>query len=114
MRKSTSCYKDPERYKMILDVMNKSEGEEVKIFEAVKFLMLYTSIQLYEKIKTQESFELLGTLLFARDTSQDPESFMKNHLNCVGDTGGLDQVGSLRFLITWGVLIIGGWGKNLS
>ena len=77
---------------MILHIMNKSEEDEVKLFEAVKFLMLYSSVQLYNKMQNGEDVELLGALLFARDTSQDPESFMKNHLNCVGDVAGLDQV----------------------
>ena len=76
---------------MVLDIMNKEEENEVRIFEAIKFLMLYSSIQLYNKIQNQD-FTLLGSLLFARDTSPDPEAFMKNHLNCVGDTAGIDQV----------------------
>ena len=76
---------------MILEVMNGMQENEIMIFEAVKFLMLYKSILLYEKMQNGED---IGTfqLLFARDTSMCPETFMKNHLNCVGDTGGLDQV----------------------
>ena len=72
--------------------MNGSEGEEVKLFEAVKFLMLYNSIKLHKGMLSGQETSILPMLLFARDTSTEPRSFMKNHLNHVGDSGGLDQV----------------------
>lgn len=31
-------------------------------------------------------------LLYARDTSDTPESFLLNHVNKIGDTGGMEQV----------------------
>jgi len=102
--KSTQCFDDSQRYRMVLDMMNKEEENEVRIFEAVKFLMLYSSIQLYDKIQNQE-FTLLGSLLFARDTSPDPEAFMKNHLNCVGDTAGIDQLEMMLLGQTLNVVI---------
>ena len=92
MVRSTSCYDDKKRYKIILDKMNGSEGEEVKLFEAVKFLMLYNSIKLHKGMLNGQETSILPMLLFARDTSTEPRSFMKNHLNHVGDSGGLDQV----------------------
>lgn len=77
---------------MTLDLMNAQEENEIMIFEAVKFLMLYKSINLYKKMQSGENVEILPALLFARDTSPSPEFFMKNHLNRVGNSCGLDQV----------------------
>lgn len=92
VKRCTSCLYDTERYKMVLDVMNGKEEDEIMIFEAVKFLMLYNSIQLYNSILNGGQHNSWEPLLFARDTSLNPESFMENHLNHVGDLGGLDQV----------------------
>ncbi len=72
--------------------MNENEQSEIKLFEAVKFLMLYNSIKLFDAMNSGKDVCILPMLLFARDTSQDPKSFMKNHLNHVGESMGFDQV----------------------
>ena len=77
---------------MILQMMNSPEEEEIKIFEAVKFLMLFKSIEYFNMMQNDEVVNILPFLLFARDTSTNPELFMANHLNHVGDSCGLDQV----------------------
>ncbi|XP_072431284.1 uncharacterized protein [Chiloscyllium punctatum] len=70
----------------------KNDQEEYRLYEAMKFLMLAKAIEL-DNVKVQEKeIPLFCWLLFARDTSTDPYQFMKNHLNHVGFTGGLDQV----------------------
>lgn len=39
-----------------------------------------------------EDVPIFSHLLFARDTSETVADFLKNHLNAVGDSGGLEQV----------------------
>lgn len=65
---------------------------ECKLYEALKFLMLYQVTEVYEQMKTNKIVPSLFRLLFSRESSPDPLSFMMNHLNSIGDTCGLDQV----------------------
>lgn len=65
---------------------------ECKLYEALKFLMLYQVTEVYEQMKTNKIVPSLFRLLFSRESSPDPLSFMMNHLNSVGDTCGLDQI----------------------
>ena len=54
--------------------------------------MLKAAVELYDNIQRNEDPPLWAHALFARDTSPNPEAFMKNHLDVVGDTRGLEQV----------------------
>ncbi|XP_037385272.1 inactive ubiquitin thioesterase OTULINL [Talpa occidentalis] len=65
---------------------------EYKLYEALKFIMLYQVTEVYEQMKTNKPIPGLFRLLFSRETSSDPLSFMMNHLNCIGDTHGLEQI----------------------
>ncbi|XP_028623494.1 inactive ubiquitin thioesterase OTULINL [Grammomys surdaster] len=65
---------------------------ECKLYEALKFLMLYQVTEVYEQMKTNKIVPSLFRLLFSRESSSDPLSFMMNHLNSIGDTCGLDQI----------------------
>lgn len=65
---------------------------EYKLYEAVKFIMLYQVTEVYEQMKTNKIIPGLFRLLFSRESSSDPLSFMMNHLNPMGDTCGLEQV----------------------
>ncbi|XP_005639718.1 inactive ubiquitin thioesterase OTULINL isoform X1 [Canis lupus baileyi] len=65
---------------------------EYKLYEALKFIMLYQVTEVYEQMKTNKVIPNLFQLLFSRETSSDPLSFMINHLNSVGDTCGLEQI----------------------
>ncbi|XP_051871716.1 uncharacterized protein LOC127570317 [Pristis pectinata] len=70
----------------------RTDTEEYRMYEAVKIMMLAKAIELdCDKVQEKE-VPLFCWLMFARDTSTDPYQFMKNHLNHVGNTGGLDQV----------------------
>lgn len=60
--------------------------------EAVKLLMMLTAIQLYEDYNNGGDVPVFVWLLFARDTSETPRDLLKNHLNGVGDSAGLEQV----------------------
>lgn len=67
------------------------EATENKLYEALKFIMLYLVIEAYEDIKSAQHSPCFFNFLFSRDTSADPLSYMMNHLNAVGDTSGLEQ-----------------------
>ncbi|XP_077209465.1 ubiquitin thioesterase otulin [Paroedura picta] len=74
------------------DALFRGEEEEYSLYEAVKFLMLNTAVQLYEDNQKGLEVPEFSWLLFARDTSSDPFQLMQNHLNPLGHTGGLEQV----------------------
>ncbi|XP_028399893.1 uncharacterized protein LOC114523227 isoform X2 [Dendronephthya gigantea] len=78
---------------------------EVRILEAVKFLMLDTAIKLHTRSKADEDVPLFAIIMFARDTSMNPRDFMAKHLNAVGNTGGLEQVEMHLLGYTLGVTI---------
>nr|XP_014347803.1 PREDICTED: inactive ubiquitin thioesterase FAM105A [Latimeria chalumnae] len=84
--------KDQDKRLEACEILFSDEDKEYKIYEAVKFLMLYLVIEFYEEMKNGRGPPNFCNFLFARDTSLDPLSFMMNHLNTVGDTGGLEQV----------------------
>ncbi|XP_076972980.1 inactive ubiquitin thioesterase OTULINL [Tamandua tetradactyla] len=65
---------------------------EYKLYEALKFIMLYQVTEVYEQMKTKKVVPSPFRLLFSRETSSDPLSFMINHLNAIGDTCGLEQI----------------------
>ncbi|XP_052599005.1 inactive ubiquitin thioesterase OTULINL [Peromyscus californicus insignis] len=65
---------------------------EYKLYEALKFIMLYQVTEVYEQMKTNKIIPSLFRLLFSRESSSDPLSFMINHLNAIGDTCGLEQI----------------------
>lgn len=65
---------------------------EYKLYEALKFLMLYQVTEVYEQMKMKKVIPTLFRLFFSRETSPDPLSFMMNHLNSVGDVCGLEQM----------------------
>ncbi|KAM9576207.1 inactive ubiquitin thioesterase OTULINL isoform 1-T1 [Guaruba guarouba] len=85
--------KDHEERGNICNTLFSDENKEHKMYEAIKFIMLYEVVEAYEKIKNREEpIHGLFSLLFARDSSSDPLSFMMNHLNSIGDSLCLDQV----------------------
>lgn len=88
-----SGVKDHDERGNMCNILFSDESKEHKLYEAIKFIMLYQVVEAYEQMKNeQKRVPILFSLLFARDTSSDPLSFMMNHLNSIGDTGGLEQV----------------------
>lgn len=83
------------------DELFTNEAEEYKLYEALKFLMLNRAIELYEDREKGKEVPFFSVLLFARDTSNNPEQLLRNHLNHVGHTGGLEQVE--MFLLAYAV-----------
>ncbi|XP_034147478.1 ubiquitin thioesterase otulin isoform X2 [Esox lucius] len=67
--------------------------EEYSLLEALKFLMLQTAVELHLLMEeSAASVPEFCWLLFARDSSSCPGTFLKNHLRHVGFSGGLEQV----------------------
>nr|XP_048695584.1 ubiquitin thioesterase otulin isoform X2 [Caretta caretta] len=89
---SMSEMKSPIEKQTACDELFTNEEEEYSLYEAVKFLMLNTAIELYDDDKKGKKVPVFSWLLFARDTSSNPSQLMNNHLNQIGHTGGLEQV----------------------
>lgn len=65
------------------------------MMEAAKLLMLVDIIEIYKQHQNQQrtaDIPVFAWLLFARESSTTPADLIKNHLNMVGSTGGLEQV----------------------
>ncbi|KAK5602112.1 hypothetical protein CRENBAI_016393 [Crenichthys baileyi] len=68
------------------------EEEELGMLEALKLLMLGRASELHDCMQVGEDVPLFCWLLFARDSSGCPRSFLSNHLRHVGLSAGLEQV----------------------
>uniref|UniRef100_A0A8D0FJU0 OTU deubiquitinase with linear linkage specificity n=1 Tax=Strix occidentalis caurina TaxID=311401 RepID=A0A8D0FJU0_STROC len=90
--KNISEIKGPIEKQEACDKLFKNEEEEYSLYEALKFLMLNTAIELYNDDKNGRRVPVFSWLLFARDTSSNPRQLMHNHLNHIGHSGGLEQV----------------------
>ncbi|XP_069075864.1 inactive ubiquitin thioesterase OTULINL isoform X2 [Pleurodeles waltl] len=84
--------KDREERETMCDILFSDEDKEYKLYEAVKFILLYLVMEAHDNMMNGQTVPTFFSVLFARDSSLDPLSFMINHLNPVGDTGGLEQV----------------------
>ncbi|XP_027724692.1 inactive ubiquitin thioesterase OTULINL [Vombatus ursinus] len=90
-----SGIKDQHKRGNMCNCLFSDESLEHKLYEALKFIMLYQVIEVYEQVKSEKAIPSLYRLLFSRETSSDPLSFMMNHLNFIGDTCGLQQIDML-------------------
>ncbi|XP_059183115.1 uncharacterized protein LOC131962167 isoform X2 [Centropristis striata] len=66
--------------------------EELGLLEALKLLMLGRAVELHSCMQAGGDVPLFCWLLFARDSSDCPRSFLSNHLSHVGLSAGLEQV----------------------
>lgn len=66
--------------------------EEYGLLEALKFLMLWTAVELHRASERGDGVPEFCWLLFARDSSRCPRTLLTNHLQHVGFSGGLEQV----------------------
>ncbi|XP_078459813.1 ubiquitin thioesterase otulin isoform X3 [Lampetra planeri] len=87
------------------DLFNQLGVTEWRLYEAVKLLMLWKAMDLFEMQQRGEDVPLFATLMFARETSVNPHSFLLNHLNHVGSSGGLEQVEMCLLGYTLGITI---------
>uniref|UniRef100_A0A3Q4H4X2 OTU deubiquitinase with linear linkage specificity n=1 Tax=Neolamprologus brichardi TaxID=32507 RepID=A0A3Q4H4X2_NEOBR len=88
---SVDCATDAERQQLCERVFQGGE-EELGLLEALKLLMLSRAAELHSCMQGGEDVPLFCWLLFARDSSDCPRSFLSNHLSHVGLTAGLEQV----------------------
>ncbi|XP_012396664.1 ubiquitin thioesterase otulin [Sarcophilus harrisii] len=98
---SLTAMRTAEERQVACDELFRNEEEEYSLYEAVKFLMLSKAIQLYDDKEKGKEVPFFSVLLFARDTSGDPAQLLRNHLNQVGHSGGLEQVE--MFLLAYAV-----------
>lgn len=96
------CSSAAERQQLCERVFQSGE-EELGLLEALKLLMLGRAVELHGCMQSGGDVPLFCWLLFARDSSDCPRSFLSNHLSHVGLSAGLEQVGDIRpsFFICW-------------
>ncbi|XP_070200222.1 uncharacterized protein [Littorina saxatilis] len=83
---------EEERLARTLSLLNTSQRFDIELMEGLKLMMLFRANDLQRDMKEEADVPTFAWLMFARDTSPDVVSFVKNHLNCVGDSAGIDQV----------------------
>ncbi|XP_030613044.1 uncharacterized protein LOC115799886 [Archocentrus centrarchus] len=88
---AVDCASDVERQQLCERVFQGGE-EELGLLEALKLLMLSRAVELHSCMQGGGDVPLFCWLLFARDSSDCPRSFLSNHLSHVGLTAGLEQV----------------------
>lgn len=81
-----------EREGRTLGLLNSSEDFDIQLMEGMKLMMLFRVADLQREMAEELEVPTFAWLLFARDTSETVVDFVKNHLNCVGDSAGVDQV----------------------
>ncbi|KAJ8299644.1 hypothetical protein KUTeg_023704 [Tegillarca granosa] len=78
---------------------------DVKLMEGLKLLMFLNIYNLNKCVQHGDDVPVFVWLLLARDTSENPALFIKNHLNQVGNSAGLEQVEMFLLGHTLGVTI---------
>ncbi|XP_062401392.1 uncharacterized protein LOC134092513 isoform X2 [Sardina pilchardus] len=66
--------------------------DEFGVIEALKLLMLAHAVDLHAAKQRGDNVPIFCWLLFARDTSSSPRSYLANHLSQVGFSRGMEQV----------------------
>ncbi|XP_078137043.1 ubiquitin thioesterase otulin [Sander vitreus] len=88
---AVDCSSAVERQQLCERVFQGGE-EELRLLEALKLLMLGRAVELHSCMQGGGDIPLFCWLLFARDSSDCPRSFLSNHLSHVGLSAGLEQV----------------------
>ncbi|XP_062617477.1 uncharacterized protein LOC134279138 isoform X1 [Saccostrea cucullata] len=96
---------DEERTSWSVNLLNQDTKADLQCMEAIKLLMFLEAHSLYEASQRGEEVPVFVWLLFARDTSENPDSLVRNHINPVGDCGGLEQIEMILLGYTLGVTI---------
>ncbi|XP_051970395.1 uncharacterized protein LOC127634761 [Xyrauchen texanus] len=82
----------PEEKQSVCEHVFQGGEEEYGLLEALKFLMLAKAIELHHNMVSDQEVPVFCWLLFARDTSENPQTLLTNHLSQIGFTGGVEQV----------------------
>ncbi|KAI2649123.1 Ubiquitin thioesterase otulin [Labeo rohita] len=88
---AAACESPEEKHNLCERVFQGGE-EEYGLLEALKFLMLAEAVDLHHKMTTDQEVPVFCWLLFARDTSENPQTLLANHLSQIGFSGGVEQV----------------------
>ncbi|XP_028288368.1 uncharacterized protein LOC114452983 [Parambassis ranga] len=91
LQAAADCCSAAERQQLCERVFQGGE-EELGLLEALKLLMLGRAAELHSCMQAGGDVPLFCWLLFARDSSDTPRSFLSNHLSHVGLSAGLEQV----------------------
>ncbi|GFS24745.1 inactive ubiquitin thioesterase FAM105A [Elysia marginata] len=82
-----------ERERRTMSLLNTGATFDLELMEGLKIMMLLTLSDLHRRINDgEDDVPIFAHLLFARDSSQTVADFLRNHLNAVGDSAGLEQV----------------------
>lgn len=90
---------------VVLARLNQDPLLDVRLCEAVKLHMLAAALDLHAANVNGESVPLFAMIMFARHSSLTPRDLLRNHLNPVGDTAGLEQVEMFLLGHTLGVTL---------
>ncbi|KAI3355364.1 hypothetical protein L3Q82_018208 [Scortum barcoo] len=88
---AVDCSSAVERQQLCEQVFQGGE-DELGLLEALKLLMLGRAVELHGSMQGGGDVPFFCWLLFARDSSDCPRSFLSNHLSHVGLSAGLEQV----------------------
>ena len=102
-------YEDRARYLHLL--LNHNPEVDLQLLEAVKVLMMLNALSLYEDNLCGNRVPIFVWLLYARDSSHTPEKLFRNHIDRIGDTSGVEQVGAALGLVTISYVSTSACGK---
>ncbi|XP_026093398.1 uncharacterized protein LOC113066034 isoform X1 [Carassius auratus] len=88
---AVACESPEEKHNLCECVFQGGE-EEYGLLEALKFLMLAKAVELHQNMMADQEVPVFCWLLFARDTSENPQTLLANHLSQIGFSGGVEQV----------------------
>ncbi|KAK7068053.1 hypothetical protein SK128_023208 [Halocaridina rubra] len=90
---------------VVLSQLNSDPTLDIKLCEAVKLHMLAAALDLHVGNNNGDNVPLFAMIMFARHSSQTPKDLLRNHLNPVGDTAGLEQIEMFLMGYTLGVTL---------
>lgn len=90
---------------VVLSRLNGDPTLDVKLCEAVKLHMLAAALDLHVGNNRGDNIPLFAMIMFARHSSLTPKDLVRNHLNPVGDTAGLEQIEMFLMGHTLGVTL---------
>ncbi|XP_051543627.1 uncharacterized protein LOC127434727 isoform X1 [Myxocyprinus asiaticus] len=89
---AAAAAESPEEKQSVCEHVFQGGEEEYGLLEALKFLMLAKAVELHHNMVSDQEVPVFCWLLFARDTSENPQTLLTNHLSQIGFTGGVEQV----------------------
>ncbi|KTF76625.1 hypothetical protein cypCar_00035433 [Cyprinus carpio] len=86
-----AAYESSEEKHNLCERVFQGGEEEYGLLEALKFLMLAKAVELHHNMTADQEVPVFCWLLFARDTSENPQTLLANHLSQIGFSGGVEQ-----------------------